>query len=873
MGRSRVHRFVASAAAFFVVLSGLTAISLAVSEPEPASAANAADFNPGNIISDANFFNGNAMNAGVIQNFLNNQVPSCASGATCLKSYTQTTWTRAADPMCNTYQGAANESSATIIAKVGQACNISQAVLLVLLQKEQSLITSTNPSARQYAAATGFACPDTAPCDAEYSGFYNQVYKAAWQYKRYSNPPGTSAFFTWIPVGKYSNIPYHPNAACGTSPVLVQNRATAGLYYYTPYQPNATAMSNIYGGQNDGCSSYGNRNFWRLYTDWFGNPTVSNAKHGGYDEAFGVLNGLQVTGWAVDPATANPTSIYISVDGKGASYPADKPLNWIEGLYPGLGQNHGYSQFVKATPGRHEVCVSQANGVSLGCKTVTTPSDTRAAAAVDLVEGVPGGVRLKGWSVNKQSSAQTYVWVNVDGSGRAYKVDQRLSWTPNLYPNVGNLHGYDVLAAATPGLHTVCIYGVDSILLGCYKVTVPPNEAGAFSSATGVLGGIKVDGWTLDKRSTAATYVWINVNGSGRAYKANKPSDAAATAFPAAGKNHGFSEVIPAKPGTYQVCAIGTLETTSYGCRSVTVPFNEVGSLDTVEPVLGGVNVSGWSLVQGSSASTYAWITIDGGGGAPIRANKPLAWVNQLFPGIGANHGFSGFIPVPAGKHTICAIGTSEQAPLGCKEVTVPSSGAASLDSVTTSKLKISLSGWAVDRLSKTSTWLWVNVDGVGRPYKVDKPLSWIDNYFPGVGPNHGFAIDIPASAGVHEVCVWHSFDNQSLGCRSVDVPSDGATAIDSVTGVKGGVAIKGWSVDRTSTQTTYIWVKIDGNSGGPVKADKPLGWIDAYFPGVGPNHGIDAVVPAGAGAHQVCITATFDNRNMGCYSVSVPAG
>src|SRR3954451_9274311 len=99
--------------------------------------------------------------------------------------------------MCNAYSGAPNETSATIIYKVGQACNVSQAVLIVLLQKEQSLITDSWPSASQYTSATGFACPDTAPCDAEYSGFYNQVYKAAWQYKRYSNPPGTSAFFTW----------------------------------------------------------------------------------------------------------------------------------------------------------------------------------------------------------------------------------------------------------------------------------------------------------------------------------------------------------------------------------------------------------------------------------------------------------------------------------------------------------------------------------------------------------------------------------------------------------------------------------------------------------------------------------------------------
>ena len=46
---------------------------------------------------------------------------------------------------------------------------------------------------------------------------------------------------------------------CGTSSVYIQNQATAGLYNYTPYQPNAAALANLY-GTGDSCSAYGNRN-------------------------------------------------------------------------------------------------------------------------------------------------------------------------------------------------------------------------------------------------------------------------------------------------------------------------------------------------------------------------------------------------------------------------------------------------------------------------------------------------------------------------------------------------------------------------------------------------------------------------------------
>jgi hypothetical protein len=68
-------------------------------------------------------------------------------------------------------------------------------------------------------------------------------------------------------------IQYNPNASCGGSNVYIQNQATAGLYNYTPYQPNASAINNLY-GSGDSCGAYGNRNFWRMYNDWFGSTQI-----------------------------------------------------------------------------------------------------------------------------------------------------------------------------------------------------------------------------------------------------------------------------------------------------------------------------------------------------------------------------------------------------------------------------------------------------------------------------------------------------------------------------------------------------------------------------------------------------------------------
>ena len=200
---------------------------------QAASALSGSDFNAGYIISDANFYNGDALNVTSVQAFLQEKVSSCVSGYTCLKDYTQNTPTVAANSYCGRYVGGVR-SAADIIARVGQSCGISQKVLLVMLQKEQGLVTAVAPSDEAYSKAMGYACPDGAPCDSAYYGFFNQVYNAAKQLKRYlANPDG----YTYQLGTNW--ILYSPNNACGTKKVNIVNQATRALYIYTPYTPNA----------------------------------------------------------------------------------------------------------------------------------------------------------------------------------------------------------------------------------------------------------------------------------------------------------------------------------------------------------------------------------------------------------------------------------------------------------------------------------------------------------------------------------------------------------------------------------------------------------------------------------------------------------
>ena len=849
------------------IIALVAGIGLAQFTPAtPAVAATASTFYPGNIISEEKFHDASTMTSDQVQSFLEMQVSRCATGATCLKDYRQTTWTRAADAQCSSYTAGTNERASLIISKVARACGINPQVLLVLLQKEQSLVSSTAPSAAKYAKATGYACPDTAPCDAQFSGFYNQVYKAAWQFKYYENHPNSYRY----KKNTVTSVQLHPNAACGTQSVYIENQATANLYIYTPYVPNAAALANLY-GTGDGCSAYGNRNFWRMFTDWFGSTTGPKTTHGAVDATVGIACGIQLSGWAVDPYKKGSTSVWVDIDGKGQSVAANLSLNWIEKLYPGYGKNHGFDTVLGASAGSHRVCVSQANGTSLGCSTVTVPRSDLATGYVDSVTSAAGGVRVTGWAVDKTTSAPTFVWINVDGKGGPYRATVNLPWTASAYPGTGSMHGFDVAIPTTPGTHKVCVSGSQA-LLGCESVTVANNEVGVIESATGVVGGVNLAGYSLDQRSTAATYVWATIDGKGKPVKANGASASGAAAYPAAGSNHGYSTFLAASPGTHTVCVTGTSENTSYGCKTVKVPPNEVGFFDSAKPVYGGIDVSGWSLDQTSTKRTYVWVTVDGKNGTPLAAKETRGWIAGAYPKSGSNHGFSGQLAASPGKHEVCITGTQENVSYGCKTVTVPNREVGFFDSAKGVFGGIDVAGWSLDRTANKRTYVWATVDGKnGTPLAAKNPLAWVGGLYPGVGSNHGFSGQLAASPGKHEVCITGTQENVPYGCKTVTVPNREVGFFDSAKGVFGGIDISGWSLDQTSDARSYVWVTVDGKNGTPVAAKNTLGWIPGLYPASGANHGFSSTIKASAGSHRICVSGTQENVSYGCKTVVVP--
>ncbi len=256
-------------------------------------AADARNFNPGRIIDDSVFTNSSSMSIADIQNFLNSKVQcdtwgqeqSELGGGTraqwmaargisppfrCIRDYYENP-SNGESNYSRDYIPAGALSAAHIISNYSIQFGINPQVILATLQKENGLITDEWPTPKNYRESMGFGCPDNiaagAPaCDPAYGSFSAQIYQAARHFRGYFDaPPGW-----WVSFNTGNNtVKWNPQSWCGSSTVYIENRATVALYTYTPYRPNQAALNAQY-GRGDDCSSYGNRNFYLYFTDWFG---------------------------------------------------------------------------------------------------------------------------------------------------------------------------------------------------------------------------------------------------------------------------------------------------------------------------------------------------------------------------------------------------------------------------------------------------------------------------------------------------------------------------------------------------------------------------------------------------------------------------
>lgn len=358
--RRRSKRIWFVALGVFVAVSLFSFLALRFRMDEDVDAASMANFDPGYIISDWQMSNYNSMNESDIQAFLKSK-NSCYD--TNIGKYTTgekvgyfseisppRTWhVQDGHFVCMADEVFNGGTAAHIIYRAAQDYRINPQVLLVLLEKEQSLVTDTFPHSQQYRSATGYGCPDTAPCSSQYYGLQNQIRKAAELFRTVLDGGWTN-----YPLGN-NYVQYNPNPDCGGTVVNIRSLATSALYRYTPYQPNSAVLN----GWNDGCGAYGNMNFYKLFEDWFGGitNTVEVKKRRVVDPAepgvkqTGILDGVS---YVVASGAGNDYAldIYGGNQESGANVQLYKKHYGVNQQFRFIYNSNGFYEIVNVTSGK-----------------------------------------------------------------------------------------------------------------------------------------------------------------------------------------------------------------------------------------------------------------------------------------------------------------------------------------------------------------------------------------------------------------------------------------------------------------------------------------------------------------------------------------
>jgi N-acetylmuramoyl-L-alanine amidase/FlgD Ig-like domain len=211
-----------------------------------------------------------------------------------------------------------------------------------------------------------------------------------------------------------------------------------------------------------------------------GNP------RGSLDVAQGLPGAIRVAGWMIDPDTPDPITTHVYIDGVWAARTtADANRPDVAAAFSGYGAAHGYDVTIPlGSGGTHQVCVYGIN-VGLGtvnpkiaCKSVTLPTG-KPVGTLDAVTGQAGGARVRGWSIDPDTTSPVMVHIYVDGNwATRFSADASRPDVAAVFAGYGALHGFDAVVSMKPGKHTVCAYAINvgpaepNPLLGCKSVTV-----------------------------------------------------------------------------------------------------------------------------------------------------------------------------------------------------------------------------------------------------------------------------------------------------------------------------------------------------------------------------------------------------------------
>jgi hypothetical protein len=308
-------------------------------------------FNPGLLIPDAAFSDvGTFGSAAGVQKFLELKGSVLARSSpdflVMLKEPDTLTKVGLEDPEPNLSR---LRTAAELIYDAATKWGLNPQVLLVILQKEQSLITGNFISNLQNSLdkAAGFGCPDDQPCGDIFKGFYRQLFGSfdtdgsRWLGTAASLMKSFNATLGGVRVGRgpavdgsnqtfgkpiirtarkgdtviFNNTLGGYDNVAPQQTVTLQNFATTALYRYTPHVFN------------------GNYNFWKFYTAWFKYPNGTIIQKVGDTVQYVVDNGTKrpFSNFVAIQRKLNLNNVIAVSQTESDSYLTEKPMPPIDG--------------------------------------------------------------------------------------------------------------------------------------------------------------------------------------------------------------------------------------------------------------------------------------------------------------------------------------------------------------------------------------------------------------------------------------------------------------------------------------------------------------------------------------------------------------
>lgn len=292
------------------------------------------NFNPSKLIEDSNFSDTQTFGGALgVQKFLQdkNSVLANTSNDFLIKLKEPTSVelkTALLDPNPNLGR---LRTAAELIWDASVHSGINPQVIIVTLQKEQSLIEGKFPNQarlqRALDTAMGFACPDSGGCSDLFPGFYYQLFgnydSSGNRYlgstkslmRSFNTPNGRGPNSSKVgdtielenTLGDYDNI-------LARQSVMLGNKATAALYRYTPHVFN------------------GNYNFWKFFQNWFKYKNGSLLKLANSQDVYIIQNGLKalVPAFVAESRKLDLNSVIIVSPNEISSLSTDKPLGPVD---------------------------------------------------------------------------------------------------------------------------------------------------------------------------------------------------------------------------------------------------------------------------------------------------------------------------------------------------------------------------------------------------------------------------------------------------------------------------------------------------------------------------------------------------------------